>query len=85
MKDNIRTLLGLCLVFGIVGAHIFGEIGALIGLFFGGFFGIIFWHSHKWQRRMFYDDQGNPFVMIKFCESQGCNAVEFDGWVKTDG
>ena len=72
--SNFRRVAMLCLIFGIVGAHIGGELGAFGACILAIGFGIALWHTHDWKPEVLYDREGKPTVMVKFCE---CGELEF--------
>ena len=78
-NSNFDRVMMLCLVFGVGGAYIAGEVGALIGCILAIGLGIAVWHKHDWQSQAIYDADGEPVAMLKFCE---CGETEFDGWIE---
>ncbi|MBA7700269.1 hypothetical protein ES703_108980 [subsurface metagenome] len=77
MSSNFDRTMALIIVFGIAGAFMAGEVGALTGCILGIGLGILLWHKHDWQKQPLYDAAGEPMVLLKFCE---CGETQFNGW-----
>ena len=85
MYSNPLDYFGLPLIlFTIFGTYFFGDFGLVFGVIIGGGIGLLAWskrHRHVWERRMLYDERGEPQLMLKFCR---CGEIIFDGLVSTE-